>query len=89
MTDVFEPIREEIRFPQRALKRREDDFHQLQRQTSTERGYLPLHGPFHAIVDLGQNIIALRGRMPPYAEERDGVVWLIPVTEPINPREEV
>jgi hypothetical protein len=87
--DVFEPVREQIRYLQAELKRRREQFHELQRQTITDHGYMPLHGQFHAIEEVEREIVRLRARMPPYAVERDGFIELLPVTERINPMEAV
>lgn len=88
--DVFEPVRRKVRSLQAELRRREDEFHQLQRQTITEHGYMPLHGQYHAIVDIEQEIVRLRASLPPYAVEREsGDVELRPVTERIDPRESI
>lgn len=87
--DSFEPIRREVRSMQALLRRREDEFHELQRQTIDEFGYMPLHGPYNAIVEIEREIVRLRMKMPPFVVKRDGYYQQIPVEQPINPREEI
>lgn len=87
--DIFEPVRREVRALQSDLERREDDFHQLQRQTITDTHYMDLRGPYHTIANIEREIVKLRGQMPPYAVDHGTHIELLPVTAPINPREKV
>lgn len=85
--DVFEPVRKRVRGLQAQLRRMEDAFHTLQRQTITEHAYMPLHGQFHAIEEVEREIVRCRQQMPPYAAERGNYIELLPTR--IDPREAV
>ena len=89
MADEFENVREEVRHLQQRLRRMEDVFHQIQRQTITEFGYMPMHGHYHAIQQVEREIIELRQQMPPYMVMREGYYERLPVMDRINPREVV